>query len=316
MRRMRFVLLGCTLLSVGVPALAFADQVPVSGPDDSRMRYVAYDPSQVVHLSTLVGATMVVEFGPTEDVTSVAETDTLHLAAVPKGNFLFLKPSAALSLQPIIVLTQRQDGSLRRYVFEFETVDPTDPSAASGSDGVFYSVQFTYPDDAAAAYAAVQAAEAAKTARLNQIALRKAEHTAATDVLNNQETNPFVGPRNYKYTAQGDSSLAPSTIWDNGYSTVLQFPGNTRLPSVFVIDPDGKEATATYSVTGSTIQIDQTAKEFRLRDGDTVLNIYNLAYNAAGTNPGTGTTSPIVQRVVTNPTDNIDTNDNIGASSP
>jgi type IV secretion system protein VirB9 len=313
MRRIRAVLFGCTLLSVALPAVAFADQVPVSGPYDARMRYVAYNPGQVVHLSTLVGATMVVEFGPTEAVTSVAETDTLHLAAVPKGNFLFLKPSTPLSLQPIIVLTQRQDGSLRRYVFEFETVDLTDPGAASASDDVFYSVQFTYPDDEAAAYAAARAAAAARTARLNRIALIKAEHTAATNILNDQEMNPFIGPRNYKYTAQGDSSLAPSAIWDNGYSTVLQFPGNTRLPSVFVIDPDGKEATATYSVTGSTIQIDQTAKELRLRDGDTVLNVYNLAYNAAGTNPGTGTTSSLVRRLVTDPTD---TTDDSGATSP
>ena len=310
MRRIRIVLLGCTLLSFAASTIALADQVPASGTYDSRMRYVAYNPGQVVHLSTLVGATMVIEFGSTETVTSVAETDTLHLAAVPKGNFLFLKPSTALSLQPLIVLTQRQDGSLRRYVFEFETVAPADPKTADGNDGVFYSVQFTYPAEKAALYAAQQAAEAAKTAQLNRIALVQAEHTAATDVLNNQRTDPFVGPRNYKYTAQGDPSLTPSTIWDNGYSTILRFPGNMRLPSVFVIDPDGKEATATYSVTGSTIQIDQTAKEFRLRDGDTVLNIYNLAYNRAGINPGTGTTSPLVQRIIT------DTPDDMGASSP
>ena len=50
----------------------------------------------------------------------MAGPDTIHLAAVPKGNYLFLKPSAPLPLQPMIVLTQRPDGSLRRYVFEIE----------------------------------------------------------------------------------------------------------------------------------------------------------------------------------------------------
>ena len=88
------------------------------------------------------------------------------------------------------------------------------------------------------------------------------------------------------------------TVWDNGYSTVLQFPGNERVPAIFVIDPDGKEATASYSVNGSTVQVGQTAREFRLRDGDTVLNIYNMAYNTVGQNPGTGTTSAEVTRVV------------------
>ena len=219
---------------------------PCSGTYDSRMRYVAYNPGQVVHLSTIVGATMVVSFSPTETVTSVAETDSLHLAAVPKGNYLFLKPSAALTLQPIIVLTQRDDGSLRRYVFEIETV--TSPSTANGADGVFYSVQFTYPADEAAAEAAREAAEAAKTRQLNELAQEQATQTAALSLLNSERTDPFAGPRNYKYVAQGDRGLAPLAVWDNGYSTVLQFADNARIPAIFVIDPDGKEATASYSV--------------------------------------------------------------------
>jgi type IV secretion system protein VirB9 len=174
------------------PALAQADQIPVSGNYDTRMRYVAYNPGQVVHLSTIVGATLVISFSPTETVESVAETDTIHLAAVPKGNYLFLKPSAVLPLQPIIVLTQCQDGSLRRYVFEIETV--TDASTANGSAGVFFSVQFVYPADEAAAAAARATAEAAQTAKLNQIAFLKAQETAATSILADQRTNPFIGP--------------------------------------------------------------------------------------------------------------------------
>jgi type IV secretion system protein VirB9 len=289
---------------VAFPRYANADQIPAGGIYDSRMRYVAYNPDQVVHLSTIVGATMVISFAPTETVTSVAVTDSLHLAAVPKGNFLFLKPSATLALQPIIVLTQRQDGSLRRYVFEIETVDS--PTTANGTDGIFYSVEFSYPADEAAAYAAAQAAEAAKTAQLNQTALAAAAHTAATSILDAQRTNPFIGRRNYRYVAQGDRSLTPLAVWDNGYSTVLQFPGNTRIPSVFVIDPDGKEATATYAVSGNSIQVDQTARELRLRDGDTVLNIYNLGYNTVGSNPGTGTTSAAVQRIIADQVSNAD----------
>ena len=92
--------------------------------------------------------------------------------------------------------------------------------------------------------------------------------------------------------------MAPLAVWDNGSSTVLQFADNARIPAIFVIDPDGKEATASYSVDGETVQIGQTAREFRLRDGDTVLNIYNLGFDTVGGNPGTGTTSPQVTRVI------------------
>lgn len=289
-------LCGVLVLLPAAPRVASADQVPISGTYDTRMRYVAYNPGQVVHLSTIIGATMVVSFAPTEIVTSVAETDSLHLAAVPKGNYLFLKPNATLSLQPIIVLTQRADGSLRRYVFEIETV--SSPTTANGTDGVFYSVQFTYPADEAAAAATSAAAEAAKVAQLNEQTLEHATQTAALSLLNTERTNPFAGPRNYRYVAQGDHGLAPLEAWDNGYSTVLQFADNARIPAIFVIDPDGKEATASYSVDGETVQIGQTAREFRLRDGSTVLNIYNLGLNTVGGNPGTGTTSPQVTRVI------------------
>ena len=165
MRRMRALLLCGAMIASVLPSLVHAEQDPISGSYDTRMRYVPYNPGQVVHLSTIVGDTMVVSFAATETVTSVAETDTIHLAAVPKGNYLFLKPSAALALQPIIVLTQRSDGSLRRYVFEIETVN--DPTTANGTDGVFYSVQFTYPADEAAAAQARANAEAARVAQLN-----------------------------------------------------------------------------------------------------------------------------------------------------
>jgi type IV secretion system protein VirB9 len=296
MSRVRTFLLSGLLVCGLIISQAMADQIPNSGAYDSRMRYVAYNPGQVVHLSTIVGATMVVSFAPSETVTSVAETDSLHLAAVPKGNYLFLKPSAALTLQPIIVLTQREDGSLRRYVFEIETV--SSPSTANGTDGVFYSVQFTYPADKAAAEAAQEAAEAAKIEQLNELALERATQTAALSLLNAERANPFAGPRNYKYVAQGDRGLVPLAVWDNGYSTVLQFADNARIPAIFVIDPDGKEATASYSVDGETVQIGQTVREFRLRDGNTVLNIYNLGFDTVGGNPGTGTTSPQVTRVV------------------
>jgi type IV secretion system protein VirB9 len=296
MKHARTILLSGVLLVSLAPVLAPAEQMPVGGRYDTRMRYVAYNPGQVVHLSTMIGATMVVSFASSEIVTSVAETDSLHLAAVPKGNYLFLKPSAALSLQPIIVLTQRQDGSLRRYVFEIETVQ--DSTTGDGAGGVYYSVQFTYPADEAAAAAARAAAEAVKTAQLNQQALARATQSAATSILNEQRTNPYIGPRNYRYVARGDRVLTPVAVWDNGYSTIFEFPDNTRIPSIFVIDPDGKEAATDYAVDASTVQVNQTARAFRLRDGDTVLNIYNLGYNTVGGNPGTGTTSAAVTRVI------------------
>jgi type IV secretion system protein VirB9 len=108
----------------------------------------------------------------------------------------------------------------------------------------------------------------------------------------------FLGDRNWHYIAQGDRSLLPLEVFDNGYSTVFRFPGNVRIPSVFVINPDGKEATPNYAVKGDLVQVDSVARGWRLRDGQTVLAVWNRAFDPVGKNPETQTTSPNVQRVI------------------
>ncbi len=292
---MRFLAL-LLLSAVTLSPPARAEQEPVPSRQDSRMRYIAYDPNQVVHLSTAVGATLVVGFDQKETVTAVAVTDSKDLKAMPKGSYLFFKSQTVLPVQPVIVLTSLEGGQTRRYVFEITTLDGS--TLTADTPGIYYSVQFTYPNEAAArrrAAAAVQAAadRAAAQAREAQLQLALAHAQ-----MEQRARDPFSGDRNWHYIAQGDRSILPLEVFDNGFSTVFRFPGNVRIPSVFVIDPDGKEATANYSVKGDLVQVDAVARGWRLRDGQTVLCIWNRAFNAVGQNPETGTTSPNVQRVV------------------
>jgi type IV secretion system protein VirB9 len=288
-------------LSLCMPGQARAEQDPVPNPQDQRMRTVNYDPSQVVHLSTAVGATLVVAFGSSEAVTAVAVTDSKDLAASPRGNFLFFKSKQALPLQPVIVLTTGPAGT-RRYVFDIHTA----PIADLGPDApdVFYSVQFRYPGDEAAARRDSAAAAATRhQAELAQELVDAHAREADTELrlaheqMERSARDPFHGDRNWHYVAQGDRSIMPLEVFDNGFSTVFRFPGNVRIPGVFVIDPDGKEATPNYAVKGDLLQVDSVARGWRLRDGQTVLCIWNLGFNPAGNPPGTGTASPDVQRI-------------------
>ena len=260
------------------------------------MRYVAYNEGQVVHLSTAVGATLVVGFGPKETVTSVAVTDSKDLKAAPNGNFLFFKSAEALPLQPVIVLTSSEAGT-RRYVFEITTFGAPDLSAAAAAHGIYYSVQFTYPADEAARKRALWAAQAAKDKAAAQAREAQAQLQLAHYQMEEQARDPFSGNRNWRYVAQGDVSILPLEVFDNGHSTVFRFPGNVRLPAIFIINPDGKEATPNYSVKGDLVQVDAVASGWRLRDGQTVLCIWNRAFDPVGQNPGTGTTSPNVERI-------------------
>ncbi|MBB3175233.1 type IV secretion system protein VirB9 [Endobacter medicaginis] len=289
------------LATLGTALPAHAAQDPVASARDSRMRYIPYVPDQVVHLSTAVGATFVVGFGPSEAVRNVAVTDSLHLKALPAGNFLFFKPSAKVALQPVIVLTQTATGALRRYVFEFETVDAAD--LAANEAGVYYSVQFTYPGDVAAARRAAAAAQAKKDEAEQQAREAQFQMNQAHDEMERQKKDPYFGTHNWHYVAQGDRTVLPLEVWDNGNVTSFRFPGNVRIPAVFTLNPDGKEATANYSVTndargmGTLVVADHVARGWRLRDGNTVLCIWNQSYNPVGLNPGTNTTSPNVVRV-------------------
>lgn len=296
-------LLAPLLIAAVVSSVALAAEDPRPGRLDSRMRMIAYDPNQVFHLSTAAGATLVIGFAADETVTQVAVTDSKDLKASPAKNYLFLKSQQPLSLQPVIVLTENSHGRLRRYVFEVAMVDPQ--SLANGEKAIYYSVQFTYPADAEAARRAQELADAQQATVDAQKAAAAAESRAAADELKlahkdmeSQARDPQAGPRNWKYVAQGDRSILPLEVFDNGFSTVFRFPGNVRVPSVFVVNPDGKEATPNYAVKGTLVQVDSTARQWRLRDGDTVLCIWNLAFDPVGNNPGTGTTSPNVVRDV------------------
>jgi type IV secretion system protein VirB9 len=260
------------------------------------MRYVAYNASQVVHLSTAVGATLVVGFDQKETVTAVAVTDSKDLKAMPKGNYLFFKSQAMLPVQPVIVLTSTDNGQTRRYVFEITTVDAS--ALTANTPGIYYSVQFTYPNEEAARRRAFAAAQAAKYHAAEQARQAQLQLQLAHAQMEQRARDPFIGDRNWHYVAQGDRSILPLEVFDNGFSTVFRFPGNVRIPSVFMIDPDGKEATANYAVKGDLVQVDSVARGWRLRDGQTVLCIWNRAFNPVGQNPETGTTSPNVQRVV------------------
>lgn len=286
-------LAGAALAWLALSGAAWAVQYPQPGHLDGRVRYVPYESGNVVNVWTAPGAAMVIQFSATEKVVAVAASDSIYLSAKPVQNFLFFKPMALLSAQPVYVLCQRADGTLRRYDFQFETK----PAALGVGANVDYTVVFTYPHQAYEREVAAQRAAAARA--VTQAA--KDRLLEAGKVMNARTVNHYHGPRNYQYIARGDRALAPVEVWDNGYSTVFRFPGNQRIPALFDLQPDGKEATVNYSVHGDTVVVPGTAPEWRLRDGHTVLDVWDLAWNPIGSKPGTHTISPAVQRLIDKP---------------
>jgi type IV secretion system protein VirB9 len=298
---------------------AFALEQPVPGKQDNRVRYVNYEAGNVVDLWTTPGAILTIQFAEDETIAAVAVSDSHVLHDDKRKNFLILKPEGCLVPEPVVVLTNLPSGQLRRYTMQIETkplvcsgepkpvisasataVAADDPpgnirnisqDALGPAADVDYAVVYRYPGDEAAKRRAAARAAAENWKKEHANRILQASTTFDTK-------DPYSGDRNLRYMWRGDPALMPRWVWDNGYSTAFVYPGQQRMPSLYYVAPDGKESTATYSVKGDTIIASGTAREWRLRDGNTVGEVWNLGYNPVGSTPGTGTASPYVQRVL------------------
>lgn len=303
---MKTILLVATLLSA-TPALAL--QTPAPGKADPRICDVVYNANDVTDVVAIMGDTISIRFGVKERITNVTPSDTAHLKffITDGSNMLWLKATHVMPPQPIAVRTAKEDGTPRDYSLRW-TALPDDatkgnPQVAAAGNGinlvelqapdaahkpnVCYMIRYDYPTDVSAAQAAAWRAKKAKeAAEAAEIAL----HMAALQPQGHNE----------HYVAQGDASLAPTEIFDDGYTTTLHFPGNMRIPTIFRRNPDGTDAEVTGTTTeqGGYVKIHSVLPYIRLRDGDLVLCIWNRAYNQIGDNPGTGTTSDNINRDV------------------
>lgn len=276
---MRAPLLASVLLAASFSKPVLALQAPQPGANDARIRTVAYNPGQVVTLFASIGATLTLQFGDDESIAQVAVSDSADLKRAQAGNVLWFKPTGKMDAQPISVRTTKPNGTARLYIFQWQTRDGDNTQATPNT---YYLVRFTYPEDARQSRRAAAAKAHAKTLAARAAALLKQAPPALI---------------NRRYVGQGDRALEP-TIWDDGNSTFLRFAGNRRVPSIYVLNPDGKEAVAPYTVDGEIVTIHQTARGLRLRDGTLVLCIWNQGWNPYGHPTGTGTTSPDVVRII------------------
>lgn len=130
--RKRLVLLA---LLAALSARPLAAQVqPRAGAGDPRIQTVAFDANQVVLLQGAPGYQITVEFGPDEQIESVAVGDSGAWQVTPnrRGDYLFVKPIRAAATNMTVVT------SVRTYLFELAPL-----YEASGQ--MAYTVRFTFP---------------------------------------------------------------------------------------------------------------------------------------------------------------------------
>ena len=250
---------------------------------DPHMVTANYDPSQVYAFHIPQGQAAVVTLGAGETALEGFGGDSTILRVDPSGNaMVFITGEPVVAQRPIFIRSRLADGlTMRTYSLLVDSV-PTNRAE--------FGFTFNYP-----------AEEAAKRAVIwRQARAEREQKDLAAQLAASQGPNDT----NFKYVLQGerleDWNLLPTRqVSDNGSETHFSFPGNMRVPIIYAVNPDGKEAIAdvTFDSRTGIATVHQLARAFHLRDGDALLCVFNKAFDPVGVRSATGTISPDIERV-------------------
>jgi type IV secretion system protein VirB9 len=332
----KVTLIGLATLALSLMAsTAMPAELPKPCGPDPRERCIAYNPSQIISLFLIPGATITIQLPDNEVVYSVGTSDNEVISGKPPAErvvagqsataddnlqvhmpgtdavpseFLMVKALRHLEPQPFTVIgvwtnpvTGKQEK--RRHSFELSTI----PGGPQAPDAIF-SVVFSDP----VAAEIIKEAERKERQKIWQEKEAKLQAQAVADRLTQVQQSALA--RNVAYDGQGTDAdriaLAPTApagldaMWDDGQRTYLRYPGNRSVPLAYQVMPDGTESvigqsTVVDSATkGSLLIIHGVVPMLRLRSGESVLCITNNAYDPVGHRTGTGTVDPGVVRQV------------------
>ena len=113
-------------------------------------------------------------------------------------------------------------------------------------------------------------------------------------------------PKNTNYSLEGNqkgADITPKAVFDDGVFTYFKFPGNSELPTIFVIGSDGKEARTNYNMSGDYMVVQRLGRKFVLRLGKSVVSVWNDSFDPQGIAPANGTTVDGISRETMRVTD-------------
>jgi type IV secretion system protein VirB9 len=262
-------------------------QAPGPGKEDPRMQTLVYSPGQIIYLHLVVGHTLTVVLPPTQSPADSFGSDTAHLKVVltTGTNLAVLKPIAIMPAKSFFIRATQQDGSPALYTFQVDVVDPT------GNSQDPYTLTLRDPGADAAAKAATWRQWRAQ----QDDRAKRAELAAAANGANDT---------NVKYVLQGkevaDWDLLPTReVGDDGKWTHFHLP-QARSPLIYTVSPDGKDTVPDCTPNSEThvTTCHQLARQWRLRDGDAELCVFNKDFDPVGAQTPSNTSSPAIERTL------------------
>lgn len=252
-------------VALALSAPVWAAQQTVAAPGDSRIRFVDYDPHNVVTIYGRIGAYTLIMFDRDEQIEDISggDTEAWAVGVTKQKNGFFIKPSAVSPNTNAHVVTNRRVYSI-------------DLKLAPRGQVNYLTVWYRYPSEEAKRKQA------------------ESDRKRSRDLLD-AGTSGF---RNENYTEQGSESTSPVAAWDDGRITHLRFAAHDPMPAAYGVDESGKEFLLNMTVEDDVLKLHGVFARIVLRRGDQVTCIYNESYNAAGVRPESGTASGAVQRII------------------
>jgi type IV secretion system protein VirB9 len=266
------------LKAVGAAALvlatlpAYALYKPQPCGNDSHVQCAVYDQNEVYQIATVPGMATLILLEPGEKIVDngAGMGDGKAWSASVNASGILLKPATDKPDTNFMVVT-----NFRHYTFSLVT--------ARDAKATTWVLSFDYPDTRD------------RTAEANE----KKHDDDRSSIAAMKVSGPAAPRKNSDYFMRGDTDLAPTALWDDGQFTYFQYATTRMLPSgIYRILPDGSESTVNFNMDGDTLVVHETAKQFVLRTGNTVLGIRNDGYMPDHPYNATGTTVPGTVRVL------------------
>ena len=244
------------ILGIGVLfSTAMAEISPQSVLADARIKQVPYQKNNVVPVEGQAFVNTQIIFGEDEVILDVQGGDeagwTYHIDK-SIANILNLKPTLFNSNTNLDVITSDQSNQRRIYRFHLLMGSQMDHDKST------YAVEFVYPDK------------------------NKAQLQETLNYLQSQKKailNSAQKPQNYNwnYSFNGNQTIMPKHVFDDGRFTYLELRSGQMIPSVFAVDnPLGEESVVNTRREGDYLVIQQISPQFTLREGaHKVASIFN-----------------------------------------
>lgn len=277
---------------------ARAAELPAPGESDPRVRFVTYKADEVTVVTVARGAVTRLVLGDDERIAAAATgyaADCLKpelewcVRADVGSNQIWVKPKDNATGNNLEVKTDKRD-----YSFEFRVLkEPAlgrDARHALRADPM-YRVIFRYPLQVPPMPANLAMAAVATASAAPQVDDK--------NVVSERLASAKPQPRNWSYSMQvlpGGDEISPTLVFDDGRFTYFKFPANREVPSIFYIAPDGEEQRLNFHMEGDVAVIQRMGRRFVLRLGQSVVGVWNDAFDLDGVAPVAGVTVDGVSR--------------------